>query len=146
MACVVLPIKEVTALNPRSSTLKRLIDENVNLNYESKKGTVQPWVQLELSSKSVVNVVEIINRPSYDWNRLSEVEVRVGNEEVTPKNTQGLSTNKLCGKYKGPGKRGQVVRIQCDEAITGKYVTIQIKDKLVKVMSIAEVAVIGRHL
>ena len=140
-----MPLEKVTALNPHTKFIpERLIDHNANTFYASKPGrTLQPWVQLELKHESVVNLVEIINRVSCCGNTMSDVEVRVGNDAVTKENPQGLSANKVCGEFAGPGKDGQVIRIECTKPITGKYVTIQIKDKSVKQMNIADVDVIG---
>jgi hypothetical protein len=136
-----LPIVAVTAKTQHDNyPPSNLIDSNPNTFYASSDtDTVQPWVQLELPLGSVVHEVNITNRVDCCGERLADVEVRVGNKVVTKQNQQGLSSNKLCGKYDGPGTNGEVVRIACPEPITGRYITIQIKDTSVKQMNIGEV-------
>ena len=123
-----------------------LINGNKNSFYASSdQPTVQPWVQLELETHCIVSVIKITNRVLCCGERLSDVEVRVGHVSATSVTAQqqGLSTNQLCGKFDGPGSNGQVVLIECSPPITGKYITIQIKDTSVHQMNVGEVEVLG---
>ena len=147
MDLVVLPVLVVTAKTKHGSfPPSNLIDGNPNTFYASSgTTTVQPWVQLELQPESVVYGVKITNRVNCCGERLSDVEVRVGDEKVTVQSQQGLSSNKLCGTFDGPGTNGEVVRIECSKPIPGMYITIQIKDRSVKQINIAEVEAFGTN-
>ena len=87
--------------------------------------------------------VKITNRVDCCGDRLKNIEVRVGNDEVTEQSQQGLSTNTLCGKFDGPGTDGQVVHMECAEAIPGRYITIQLTDTEGAIMNIAEFEAFG---
>ena len=144
---MVLPILVATAKTKHDKfPPSNLIDGNPNTFYHSSgTKTVQPWVQLELQPGSVVHGVKITNRVNCCGERLSDVEVRVGDERVTVQSQQGLSSNKLCGTFDGPGTNGEVVRIDCTEPISGMYITIQIKDRSVEWMNIGEVDALGTN-
>ena len=142
----VLHILKATAMNERSNLpASNLIDGNPRKIYHTTGSWAkQPWVQLELQPGFTVHRVIIKNRISCCGNRLRDLEVRVGNVEVTKQNQQGLSSNSLCNTWNGPGQNGEIVDIECSQAITGKYITIQIKTKRgVRAMNIGEVEALG---
>ena len=88
-----------------------LIDGDGNNFYHSEAKTDHPWVQLELLEGYRVQKVKIINRLDCCWERLKNVEIRVGNHEAT-ENVQGeLSSNTKCKHWDGPARKGQVVEI-----------------------------------
>ena len=143
-----LPVRRATALTQHGQYVpSNLIDGNPRSFYASSDTPrAWPWVQIELNVECEVNEVKINNREDCCGGRLSDVEVRVGNEEVTSHDQKGLSTNELCGKFDGPGRNAEVVVIECTTHVTGKYVTIQIKDRTVTAMNIGEVEVFGTIL
>ena len=147
MGLVLLPVLKVTAKTKHDKfPPSNLIDGNPNTFYASSgTKTVQPWVKLELQPGSVVYGAKITNRVNCCGERLSDVEVRVGDETVTVQNQHGLSSNKLCGTFDGPGTNGEVVRIECSEPISGMYITIQIKDRSVEQMNMGEVEAFGTN-
>ena len=139
-----LPITKATSKNQHGAfPPSNLIDSVAKTFYHTIPSTFQPWVQLELQNEGIVHRVKITNRVDCCGERLHDLEVRVGNSEVTEQNQQGLSSNTLCGRFDGPGTKGEVVLIDCSEPIPGKYITLQIKLTTGVTMNIGEVQAFG---
>ena len=88
---------------------EKLIDKKFNNFYHSTY-TNNAWVQLELLNIGTVSKVRIFNRLDCCGDRLLNMEVRVGNNEVTVGNQSYITTNQLCGMYVGPGKNVKLLR------------------------------------
>ena len=102
--------------------------------------TEHPWVQLELIDTESVKGIVITNRRDCCGERLTKVEIRVGDNQVTKENERtAILKYDLCGEYQGPAQDGEVVNIRCSTPLTGRYVTIQVTANEIQHMNIAEV-------
>ena len=115
--------------------------------YHSLEGKRYPWVQIELQNEAILYRVQITNRLDCCWDRLSNVEVRAGNEKISGGFTDIIRNNQYCQRYaERATNKAIVVTINCIRPIPGRYVTIQILDGSVEFMNIADVDVIGNNV
>ena len=124
--------------------ISNLIDGDILTPYASAdKPPEKAWVQLILKTVGTVHYIKITNRVDCCGFRLKDMEVRVGEWKVTLENPRVISRNPVCGTYKGPGKDGEVVYIQCSPPLKGRYVTIQTLASGSQEINMAEVEVVG---
>jgi hypothetical protein len=141
-----LPAKEVTALTADSNhAIRNLIDQDTNTFYAPSGDTSSEneWVQIELLNVGKVHEVRITNPVNCCDNKLTHIEVRVGDNEVTNQQINASPNNKVCGTYSGAQKNGEVIQIQCKPPIEGKYATIQTLGGTNKAISMAEAEFFG---
>ena len=78
-----------------------------------------PWWMVNLATERSVARVVIVNRGdgSYpSWKRLRNVIVTVGSSRG--------EDGKVCGRFAGPGTKGQIIEINCTEKLRGRYVKL----------------------
>ena len=122
-----------------------MIDKTPFTLYHSGDRKRYSWVQLEIDNEAELYTIQITNRLDCCWGRLSNVEVRAGNDKVTGGFTDIIRSNQYCQRYaKRATAKAIVVNINCIRPISGRYVTIQIIDGSVEFMNIADVDVIGK--
>ena len=100
---------------------------------------------MELKKIGVVGRVTIFNRQNCCGERAKNMRVTVGFTKFTkgmnplhlPKNT------KECATYKGPGKTGEEISIECKAAIKGQYVAVQLMQTTTATMNFAEIEIYG---
>ena len=86
-----------------------------------------PWLMVELASKVNLQSIKIFNRANDLGNRLREIEVRAGTTKLSPGfNGREITSNAVCGTFKGPGVTGGVYNITCSPPIQSNVVTIQL--------------------
>ena len=141
-----LPTKKVTALSEDLiHSTSNLIDQDTNTFYAPSGDTssVNEWVQIELLNGGKVHEVRITNPVNCCDNKLTTIEVRVGDNEVTDAQTHTLINNQVCGTYSGAQNNGDVIKIQCNPALEGKYATIQTLGGTNKAINMAEAELLG---
>ncbi|XP_074652005.1 uncharacterized protein LOC141906622 [Tubulanus polymorphus] len=84
-----------------------------------------PWIKVTLENEYAnkpIEYIHIYNRDDCCSERLHDFEVRIGNDPDHRK-------NQLCSTHKGavPGGRYGLAKIKCDQKISGKYVSVEIK-------------------
>ena len=122
--------------------IENLIDGHSDTFYSSSSiPTPYPWVQIELMDKTEVEYIKITNRRDCCGERLSNIEIRVGNNEMSSLGRSANFRNELCGRYDGPAENGEVVWVSCQKPLLGKFITIQTLDNSNVYMNIAEVEV-----
>ena len=143
----VLPIKESTALSehPLYGPENAVDNDTDTFFASSDNATINAWIQLELKNAGSVRSVQITNREDCCGQRLKNMEVRFGNTSVMKTEQVPISSNTVCGSFGGPGSDGELIVIDCNQTVEGKYVTIQTLDDTVTQINIAEVQVIGNE-
>ena len=141
-----LSIKEATAQSiDHRYTPKNAIDGDTTTFYHSDyTKTFGKWIQVQLITPGLVQSVIITNRLDCCGDRLKNVEVRVGHIEVKKNRPSLITRNSLCGNYTGPGLNGERVVIDCNPAIYGEYVTVQVLHD--EYLNIAELEVFGNKI
>ena len=119
----------------------------------SREIHTNPWVQVEFPDMRAIKQIKIYQRRAEkghlaiiqraSWEAMASIEVRIGNNEVTSKDSTQLPKNDLCGKYERHGKPSEIV-ITCSSPVTGKYVTTQMTDTRIQNMDIAELELYGQ--
>ena len=124
--------------------IKNLIDNDPNSFYLSSSiPTPYPWIEIELMNETLVEHLKITNRKDCCGERLSNIEIRVGNKAMSSRSRRSIVyENELCARYSGPAKDGETVWVSCRRPISGKYITIQPKDDTIVYMNIAEIDVV----
>ena len=65
---------------------------------------------------------------SSDCPVLRDIEVRAGSSFVDGEFSGIITTNKICGSFKGPGHEGGIYTIKCTSNIIADVITVQLKD------------------
>ena len=122
-----------------------LIDQDTNTFYSSSdvNSSGKACVQIELLDIGNVHEVIIRNPVNCCDNNTTSLEIRVGDNETTMQQTDTFPKNQVCGKYDGPQKNGDVIKIQCEQPLQGKYATIQNIGGNNTAIRIAEVELFG---
>jgi hypothetical protein len=79
-----------------------------------------PWLALEFDCPVDVKSATIYNRESCCGERFSNAEVRV-TDTLPTDGTEMFTGGQLLGSFKGPGTNGQVIHIQGEEYLRGRY-------------------------
>ncbi|XP_065051247.1 uncharacterized protein LOC135680930 isoform X2 [Rhopilema esculentum] len=116
----------------------RAVDGNKNANWGGRSCTAtnrqdKPWWRVDLQGYQKVLKVSITNRQDCCWNRLRQVEVRVGNTDNNP------LSNALCAFYAGAVGRGQTKSLTCSSPKTGRFVFVALRVK--EILTLCEVEV-----
>ncbi|XP_064636800.1 A disintegrin and metalloproteinase with thrombospondin motifs 19-like [Lineus longissimus] len=98
-----------------------------------------PWLMITLPKEhrgTTITTIHVYNREDCCADRLHDFEIRVGDNEKFQKNP-------LCHFHKGgvPGGRYGMVIIRCDNPLSGKYVSIQIKGGDREILTVCELMV-----
>ena len=141
-----MTVKHATARSAHQDyPVKNVIDNDPSTYYHSSDLKKYSWIQIELENESLVRLVQITNRLDCCWERLSNVEVRVGQAKVTEIDTHKLRKNRFCKRYYGKGTVDEiVVTLNCIRPISGRYVTIQILDRSINEINIADIQIFGK--
>ena len=127
-------------------SLNNAIDDKIDGNFFASELEEFPWFQLELPEAKNISGLTLVNREDCCGERLENIEIRAGFEEVTSEN-KGIplsEMNKLCGVFEGPGETGGAYKILCaNGSIEAKYITIQIMGK--QYLQISEIELIGER-
>ena len=101
-----------------------------------------PWLALEFFEPVNVTRVVIYNRGDSDhyYQRLKNVEVRV-TDKLPTSGEKMFTEGELLGTFAGPGGRGQIITIDGNFNVTGKYVLVQMNNT--EVLNLHEVEVFG---
>ena len=128
----------------RRYPITNMIDKDLDSFYLSSTiATPYPWIEIELMIKTLVEHLKITNRKDCCGERLSNVEIRVGNKAMSSRSRRSIVyENELCARYSGPAKDGETVWVSCRRPISGKYITIQTQDDTIVYMNIAEIDVV----
>ncbi|XP_062595648.1 fucolectin-1-like [Saccostrea cucullata] len=95
-----------------------------------------PWIRINLGRNYTVHEVEVFGRKDCCFQRLHDVDIRVGND---------LHDMHLCGHFTGSCSRsGERIAVFCPFNTFGRYVQIQIVEGWNNYLSVAEVIVWGR--
>ena len=65
---------------------------------------------------------------SSDCPVLRDIEVRAGSSYVEDEYSGIITTNELCGSFKGPGHEGGIYTIKCKSSMVVDVITVQLKD------------------
>jgi hypothetical protein len=79
-----------------------------------------PWLALEFDRPVDVKSATIYNRGDCCGDRFSNAEVRV-TDTLPTDGTEMFTGGQLLGSFKGPGTNGQVIHIQGEEYLRGRY-------------------------
>nr|XP_022310472.1 uncharacterized protein LOC111115876 isoform X2 [Crassostrea virginica] len=79
-----------------------------------------PWFRVDLGRSYNVQKVVLFNRKDCCGNRFSNAIISVG---------ESLRSMKTCGTFKGPGKKGQRIEINCGKGIKGRFVQVQLRGR-----------------
>merc|ERR1719153_205259 len=115
------------------------IDNNVDSFCHTKGGEAWPWVAVEIPP-SYVYQVWIINRADCCGERTKNLKVWVGDQFPTTASSE-YSSGKLLDIFQGPGTDGQVIKIQSQTRLQGRYVVVQMSRK--DYLNLAEIYVFG---
>ena len=103
----------------------------------------RPWLQLTFTTPFIVTGVEITNRASGSpatYESLKNLEVRIGSKALTKSGE--VSTNPLCGIFKGPSTSLAVEQVPCQAPLKGKYLSVQFQDEQAdRSMNINEISI-----
>ena len=101
-----------------------------------------PWLALEFFEPVNVTRVVIYNRGDSDhyYQRLKNVEVRV-TDKLPTSGEKMFTEGELLGTFAGPGGRGQIITIDGNFNVTGKYVLVQMNNT--DFLNLHEVEVFG---
>ena len=113
------------------------------------------WIQFELESTSLVERVHIVNAKFAEvpgqnaHQRTSDLQIRVGKSKYNPLSSVEqqkieIERNPECNYYPNVVGNGNRVELTCNKRLFGKYVSIQILDRKVQIMNIAEVVIYGK--
>ena len=86
-----------------------------------------PWLAVEFPDPVEVTRVDIYNRRDEWGSRTKNLEVRLTNDLPTS-GDQMFTGGKLLGTWAGPGKDGEIVKIE-GSALTGRYILIQMNGR-----------------
>ena len=129
-----------------------MIDEDIATSYHSgSTPTNKPWIQLQFWREAIVRLVEIINNKDCCGDTIFNLEIKVGNHEISKNNTgmaifdeeEELIINDLCGQYLSRSEFGSNVLVWCDQPRMGKILTIQTLENNKARLQIAEIDVYG---
>jgi len=110
-------------------------------HYGYPKSERAPWLAIDYGSAVTINKVEIFNREDGGGDRAKNVDVRVSNELPTSA-SQMFSGGSLLGRFAGPGTDGQHIIIT-GEAISGRYVIVQMDNGVGVPLNLKEVKAFG---
>jgi hypothetical protein len=79
-----------------------------------------PWLALEFDLPVDVKSVTIYNRKDCCGGRFSNAEVRV-TDTLPTDGSQMFTGGRLLGSFQGPGTDGQIIQIQGEEYLRGRY-------------------------
>ena len=105
-----------------------------------------PWIQLKLREARYISSILVINRNEWG-NRLRNVEVRVGFNELVPGIDSGLTNivevekNSYCSSYEGPGKDNERIVLQCERSIKGRFVSLHMIQE--GILNIGDIKIYG---
>ena len=80
------------------------------------KYEANPWWMVDLQTEKPVSRVVIVNRAELSWARLRNVVVTVSSDRG--------EDGEVCGRFDGPGTKGQTIEINCVEKLRGRYVKL----------------------
>merc|ERR1719234_1040961 len=83
-----------------------------------------PWIALDFGTRVTVQRVEIFNRKNCCGHRTRNVEVRV-TDQLPTSGQQMFTGGSLLGRFEGTAENGQEISIQGKQALTGRYVLVQ---------------------
>ena len=107
-----------------------------------------PWLAFEFQAQINVASVIIYNPPQYG-NRTSNVELRVTDKlPPTIGKTMFREEGHLIGHFAGPGKDGEIIKIETGSSRSGRYLLIQMDKRGLpsgshRKLNLTEVEVIG---
>ena len=110
------------------------------------KSEKHPWLQLKLREVRYISSILVINRNEWG-NRLRNVEVRVGFNELVPGIDSGLTNlvevekNSHCSSYEGPGKDNERIVLQCERSIKGRFVSLHMTQQ--GILNIGDIKIYG---
>jgi len=115
------------------------IDNNVGTMCHTNGGETWPWVAVEIP-RSNVKQVKIINRANCCWDRVNNMKFWVGDYLPTSSDKEFTSGGFL-GIFRGPGTSGQVIDINSQTGLEGRYVILQTRTRTS--INLLEIAVFG---
>ena len=80
-----------------------------------------PWWMVDLGTERPVARVIITNRADGSWTRLRNVAVTVSSD----RDRDGA----VCGRFNGPGAKGQIILITCTEKLRGRFVKLTMNSR-----------------
>ena len=101
---------------------------------------------MKLREVRYISSILVINRNELG-NRLRDVEVRVGFNELAPGIDSGLTNlvevekNSQCSSYKGPGKDNERIVLHCEISIKGRFVSLHMTQE--GILNIGDVNIYG---
>ena len=105
---------------------------------------MNPWIQVELKEIGVVDRITIFNRKDCCGERAKNMRVTVGFTKFTKgMNPLDLPKDEICATYKGPGKNGETISIDCKAAMRGQYVSFQLVQDTKAILNLAEIEIYG---
>ena len=110
------------------------------------KSEKHPWIQLKLREVRYISSVLVINRNEWG-NRLRNVEVRVGFNELVPGIDSGIANlievekNSQCSSYEGPGEDNERIVLQCERSIKGRFVSLHMTQE--GILNIGDINIYG---
>ncbi|XP_078000588.1 fucolectin-like [Glandiceps talaboti] len=125
------PVKQSSTNKKVGGVAERAIDGNYNTDLKKGKSCTQtnkelePWWRVDLEESHDIYKIEITNRMDCCSFRIKNAEIRVGDNPNWKKNP-------VCGNWI-LGKRSRqekiTVKCGCEVPMTGRYVSIQLKEK-----------------
>ena len=97
--------------------------------YHGGTKTKYPWHMTILPATINLYSVEIYNRHDCCGYKLRDVEVRAGLSKIDADFRGKITENILCGKFRGPGRKGKKYTVTCRTPILASVITIQIVGK-----------------
>ena len=84
---------------------------------------LHPWLALDLGTQKAVTKVVVYNRPEWG-DDLRDLEVRISNRMPTTAE-EVFTEGSLLGNFDGWAMSGQVITLEQEVAIVGRYVVVQ---------------------
>ncbi|XP_046560872.1 uncharacterized protein LOC124269865 [Haliotis rubra] len=112
--------------------------------FATSKLDTEPWWMVDLEQVIAVDNVVIYNREDCCGERLRRLTVTVYTENP---DVISDAEGTLCTTFSGPADDGDVVRLQCEGDVTGRYVRITKRRRLrtkVDLLSFCEVEITGK--
>ncbi len=97
------------------------------------------WFQLEFSKEMTVARLIVFARQDEFYYPFNNIGVYIGN---SPASLGILSKNSVCKQFVGPPQQGEIIFIECNQPVSGKYVILQ-RTGAYGMVSFAEILICG---
>lgn len=83
-----------------------------------------PWLEWHLPEETTVAGISI-STSRFEGERLRNLEIRAGSDQLDPNFRGKIVINDICGKFIGPGANRRSYTILCERPISADFITFQ---------------------